>query len=180
MAERPTPASVFARLRLHRPTIFYGVPTLYAAQLQALEAKRPDLSSLRPVYRLTTDERKTIVYELVPRPRPFPGKIPLPMRFFGGNNEEFFIPGESWQIRANPVIRAIPGSRLFRTADGAGHVDVVVPRAMGHYGMDAKLDSFRLPMALHRLLASSLEPLCGLCAIAGRVRRIAVCRHRTA
>ncbi|HTG16097.1 MAG TPA: hypothetical protein VK747_12675 [Blastocatellia bacterium] len=49
-----------------------------------------------------------------------PGKIPLPMRFFGGNNEEFFIPGESWQIRANPVIRAIPGSRLFRTADGAG------------------------------------------------------------
>jgi hypothetical protein len=48
------------------------------------------------------------------------GKIPLAERFFGGNNEELFIPGESWQIRANPVIRAIPGSRLFRTADGAG------------------------------------------------------------
>ena len=29
MAERPTPAAVFKRLKEHRPTIFYGVPTLY-------------------------------------------------------------------------------------------------------------------------------------------------------
>ena len=33
MAERPTPAAAFARLRAHRPTVFYGVPTLYAAML---------------------------------------------------------------------------------------------------------------------------------------------------
>jgi benzoate-CoA ligase len=33
MAERPTPTAVFAILRRHRPTIFYGVPTLYAAML---------------------------------------------------------------------------------------------------------------------------------------------------
>ena len=38
MAERPTPASVFARLKQHQPTIFYGVPTLYAAMLAS-----PDL-----------------------------------------------------------------------------------------------------------------------------------------
>ena len=38
MAERPTPAAVFARLRRHQPTIFYGVPTLYAALLAS-----PDL-----------------------------------------------------------------------------------------------------------------------------------------
>jgi benzoate-CoA ligase len=31
MAERPTPAAVFKRLKEQRPTIFYGVPTLYAA-----------------------------------------------------------------------------------------------------------------------------------------------------
>lgn len=49
-----------------------------------------------------------------------PGKIPLPERFFGGNNEEFFLPGDSWQIRANPVVRAIPGSRLYRTNAGDG------------------------------------------------------------
>jgi hypothetical protein len=49
-----------------------------------------------------------------------PGRIPLPERFFGGNHEELFIPGESWQIRANPVVRAIPGSRFYNSADGAG------------------------------------------------------------
>ena len=38
MAERPTPAAVVARLTKHRPTIFYGVPTLFAALLAS-----PDL-----------------------------------------------------------------------------------------------------------------------------------------
>ena len=48
------------------------------------------------------------------------GTVPLPERFFGGRNEEFFIASDAWQIRANPVIRAIPGSRFFQTAEGAG------------------------------------------------------------
>jgi 4-hydroxybenzoate-CoA ligase len=33
LAERPTPESVFRTLRQHRPTVFFGVPTLYAAML---------------------------------------------------------------------------------------------------------------------------------------------------
>jgi benzoate-CoA ligase len=37
-AERPTPAHVATILRAHKPTIFYGVPTLYAAMLAS-----PDL-----------------------------------------------------------------------------------------------------------------------------------------
>ena len=37
MAERPTPAAVFKRLTEHRPTIFYGVPTLYAALLASAD-----------------------------------------------------------------------------------------------------------------------------------------------
>ena len=37
MAERSTPASVFKRLREVRPTIFYGVPTLFAALLVSPE-----------------------------------------------------------------------------------------------------------------------------------------------
>jgi benzoate-CoA ligase len=40
MAERPTPAAVFARLRRHQPTIFYGVPTLYAALLASPDLPR--------------------------------------------------------------------------------------------------------------------------------------------
>jgi benzoate-CoA ligase len=44
MAERPTPAAVFARLREHRPTIFYAVPTLFAALLASPELpKRGEL-----------------------------------------------------------------------------------------------------------------------------------------
>jgi len=44
MAERPTPQSVFKRLREHKPSIFYGVPTLYAALLASPELpKREDL-----------------------------------------------------------------------------------------------------------------------------------------
>ena len=49
-----------------------------------------------------------------------PGSIPLAERFFGGNNEEFFVPNDSFQIRANPVIRAIPASSFFRTDARAG------------------------------------------------------------
>ncbi|HET9046167.1 MAG TPA: benzoate-CoA ligase family protein [Casimicrobiaceae bacterium] len=37
MSERPTPAAVARRLVEHRPTIFYGVPTLYAALLASPE-----------------------------------------------------------------------------------------------------------------------------------------------
>jgi benzoate-CoA ligase len=35
MAERPTPDAVFKRLTERKPTVFYGVPTLYAAMLAA-------------------------------------------------------------------------------------------------------------------------------------------------
>ena len=44
---RPTPDSTFANIETFRPTIYYGVPTLYAAQLAALETTKRDLSSLR-------------------------------------------------------------------------------------------------------------------------------------
>jgi hypothetical protein len=70
-----------------------------------------------------------------------PGRIPLPMRFFGGNNEQSFIPGESWQIRANPVIRAIPGSKLFQTSAGAG------AEGFFSYNLTAAYDVWRQPLA---------------------------------
>jgi benzoate-CoA ligase family protein len=44
---RPTPDTMFETIAAFRPTIYYGVPTLYAAQLHALEDKSADLSSLR-------------------------------------------------------------------------------------------------------------------------------------
>ena len=52
MAERPTPAAVFKRLaREHQPTIFYGVPTLYAALLASADICRSsDDVALRVVH----------------------------------------------------------------------------------------------------------------------------------
>ena len=47
MAERPTPASVFQRLQQLRPTIFYGVPTLYAALLASPDIPKPETLNLR-------------------------------------------------------------------------------------------------------------------------------------
>ncbi|MGH7331899.1 MAG: benzoate-CoA ligase family protein, partial [Candidatus Rokuibacteriota bacterium] len=45
---RPTPDSVFEVLTRYRPTLFFGVPTLYAGMLAVKDAdKRFDLSSLR-------------------------------------------------------------------------------------------------------------------------------------
>jgi 4-hydroxybenzoate-CoA ligase len=47
MAGRPTPETVSAVLAAHRPTIFYGVPTLYAALLHHWEHVAPPAAPLR-------------------------------------------------------------------------------------------------------------------------------------
>ena len=47
MAERPSPAAVSRVLREHRPTIFYGVPTLYNAMLASPDLPRSEELALR-------------------------------------------------------------------------------------------------------------------------------------
>jgi benzoate-CoA ligase len=47
MAERPTAASIIGRLRLRRPTVFSGVPTLYASLLASDQLPRAPELSLR-------------------------------------------------------------------------------------------------------------------------------------
>ena len=44
---RPTPDTTFENIERFRPTLYYGVPTLYAAQLVALETRPRDLSCMR-------------------------------------------------------------------------------------------------------------------------------------
>ncbi|MBO6782717.1 MAG: benzoate-CoA ligase family protein [Alphaproteobacteria bacterium] len=46
-AGRPTPETMFDHIERFRPTIYYAVPTLFGAQLQALGSSSPDLRSLR-------------------------------------------------------------------------------------------------------------------------------------
>lgn len=45
--ERTTPSATFEVVERFRPSVYYGVPTLYAAQLHAMDGASPDLSSLR-------------------------------------------------------------------------------------------------------------------------------------
>ena len=45
--QRPTPEMTFDIIEQHQPTLYFGVPTLYAAQLRSLDETPRDLSSLR-------------------------------------------------------------------------------------------------------------------------------------
>jgi benzoate-CoA ligase family protein len=45
--QRPSPEMTFELIQRFKPTLYFGVPTLYAAQLRALETTAADLSSLR-------------------------------------------------------------------------------------------------------------------------------------
>lgn len=45
--QRVTPQMSFEMVEHFRPTVFCGVPTLYAQQLRVMETEKPDLSSLR-------------------------------------------------------------------------------------------------------------------------------------
>ncbi len=46
-APAPTPAAMFDVIEKYKPTVYYGVPTLYAAQLKLMEERDPDQSSIR-------------------------------------------------------------------------------------------------------------------------------------
>ena len=45
--DRVTPEMSFKLIEKFKPTVFFGVPTLYGQQLQEMETSKPDLSSLR-------------------------------------------------------------------------------------------------------------------------------------
>lgn len=47
LAGRPTPARVFEAIEAHRPTVFFGLPTLYTAMIKDPSAQTADLSSVR-------------------------------------------------------------------------------------------------------------------------------------
>ena len=58
MAERPTPAAVFKRLTEKKPTLFYGVPTLYAAMLADANFPKKESLALLSVHELTDAPRR--------------------------------------------------------------------------------------------------------------------------
>ena len=66
------------------------------------------------------------------------GAVPVGARFFGGNRQEDFIAGDSWRIRANPVIRSIAANRY--TTPGIGATRFVA------YNLTAAVPIWRRPL----------------------------------
>jgi hypothetical protein len=114
-------AGLSSRLRRNVFSASYGME-LGAVGASARIGWHKHIGDARHEFWYTFDEHRMLSLEsrLTAGRLYVPGKIPLGERFFGGNNERPFISGDSWEIRAQPVIRAIPASRFYRTAAGDG------------------------------------------------------------
>jgi benzoate-CoA ligase family protein len=130
LAPRPTPELVFEVIARHRPTLFFGVPTLYAAQLRATEAKidsagaaAPDVSSLR----LCVSAGEGLPAEILRRWQALAG---LPILDGIGSTEalHIFITNRPDDIRPGTSGRLVPGYEA-RIVDE--HGQVVAPGQRG-------------------------------------------------
>ncbi|WP_313620895.1 benzoate-CoA ligase family protein [Achromobacter sp.] len=123
MAERPTPQAVFQRLVRHRPTVFYGVPTLYASMLAS-----PDLPPREQVaMRICTSAGEAL-------PRDIGERF---TRHFGceildgiGSTEmlHIFISNRSGQLRYGTTGMPVPGYEVQLRDDNG---TPVAPGAIG-------------------------------------------------
>ncbi len=112
---RPTPQSTFETIEKFKPTLYFGVPTLYAAQLQALATERPDLSTVR----LCVSAGEALPADIFNRWREETGLIILDgigsteaLHIFISNRADDLMPGSSG--------RAVSGYQL-RIIDDSGH-----------------------------------------------------------
>ena len=115
MAERPTPAAVFQRLQQHRPTIFYGVPTLFAALLASPDIPKREALNLR----VCTSAGEALPADIGERWT----------RHFGveildgiGSTEmlHIFVSNRPGEVRYGTTGKAVPGYAL-RVVDDAGN-----------------------------------------------------------
>ena len=123
MAERPTPASVFARLKQHKPSIFYGVPTLYAAMLASPDLpKRAELAM-----RLCTSAGEALPADIGRR---FTEHYGVEILDGIGSTEmlHIFLSNRAGEVRLGTTGKAVPGYEL-RLVNEAGN-----PVAPGEIG----------------------------------------------
>ncbi|MSQ20334.1 MAG: benzoate-CoA ligase family protein [Betaproteobacteria bacterium] len=113
MAERPTPQAVFARLKQHQATVFFGVPTLIAGLLASAELPSPSETALR----VAVSAGEALPAELGQRWQ----------RHFGldlldgiGSTEmlHIFISNEPGQVRYGTSGQPVPGYRMRLVNDG--------------------------------------------------------------
>jgi benzoate-CoA ligase len=114
MAERPTPAAVFKRLKEHRPTIFYGVPTLYGALLAS-----PDLPGRKELaLRVCTSAGEALPADLGRR---WTEHFGVEILDGIGSTEmlHIFISNRPGEVRYGTTGKPVPGYRI-RLADEEG------------------------------------------------------------
>jgi benzoate-CoA ligase family protein len=112
---RPTAANTLETIERFRPTLYFGVPTLYAAQLQALESARPDLSSLR----LCVSAGEPLPAELFRRWKERTGLTVLDGL---GSTEALntFVSNRPDDVRPGSSGRPVPGYEVRLLAPGGG------------------------------------------------------------
>ena len=115
MAERPTPDAVFKRLREHQPTIFYGVPTLYAGLLAS--ASCPTREELR--LRACTSAGEALPEEIGKR---WTERFGVPILDGIGSTEmlHIFLSNRADDLRYGTTGKPVPGYEL-RLVDDEGH-----------------------------------------------------------
>ncbi|WP_019876764.1 benzoate-CoA ligase family protein [Sporichthya polymorpha] len=112
---RPTPQSVATRIAEHRPTLFYGVPTFYAAVLAA-DLPADTFAGVR----LATSAGEALPAELYHR---FTSRFGVDILDGIGSTEalHIFLSNYPGQVRPGTTGRAVPGYDL-RLVDDEGNV----------------------------------------------------------
>jgi len=112
---RPTPDTTFDNIEKFRPTLYFGVPTLYAAQLAALDARPRRLDSIRAcvsageslpaeIFRRWQDKTGTVILDGI-------GSTEC-LHIFIGNRLDDYRPGTSG--------KPVPGYEV-KVVDDKGH-----------------------------------------------------------
>jgi benzoate-CoA ligase len=112
LPSRPTPTGVFGLLRKYRPTIFYGVPTLYAALLA--DAGRPTRGELN--LRVCTSAGEALPAEIGKR---WTAEYGCEILDGIGSTEmlHIFLSNRPGQVRYGTTGKAVPGYELRIVGD---------------------------------------------------------------
>ena len=125
MAERPTPEAVFKRLVEKQPTIFYGVPTLYAALLAS--PSFPDKSRLK--LRVCTSAGEALPEQLGKRWTERTGGIEILDGIGSTEMLHIFISNRPGEVRYGTTGKPVPGYQV-RLVDDEGNV-ITKPGELG-------------------------------------------------
>ena len=124
MAERPSPDAVFKRLLEKKPTIFYGVPTLYAAMLASPNFPKKEQLGLRTC----TSAGEALPPEILKR---FTERTGAELLDGIGSTEmlHIFLSNRPRDVRPGTTGKPVPGYEL-RLVDDQGNV-VTKPGELG-------------------------------------------------